>query len=488
MTMPQHGAQAQAGSQRLHWVGATTVRQHHAKTQPHHARAQGFGATGLVLNGGAQVVLELAGARRFRLAVMGQSRIQFRNGAATTPMSLEVLAIYLPARAPRFPSLPIPMKCSTCQWHNPGEATHCVMCRAPLARRGEPDFASDFAQPSPVVVATPVAVYLATDLSRTAATVIDGVQMLVSAALWLVVVWDVSFSIWLKLLGAVVLFFLPALLDAGPGSLGKRCLKIQVVTTHGEKPPLVISIWRHFIKYVLHIALPIVWKLVEPWLTGGRYLHDVCAGTTVIERLPASARATRAAPELFHEALIMQAHGVQAGAAPQAPVRADVKNARQQVTRASRAFDVFKNLLAWCIACALLWLFVPAVWSLYKESQDPTMSAVSDAKAATKKLTHLLSQRFEQGKSLELDWSDPALAALEAEMGAVFTSITTEPSGPVTLQIKRGPVAGKHIVLSPEYNFSKKSIKKWTCGSPDIERALLPTGCKATLSTAPTTP
>ncbi|CAN7386639.1 RDD family protein [Acidovorax sp. LjRoot129] len=380
------------------------------------------------------------------------------------------------------------MKCSTCQWHNPGEATQCVMCRAPLASGGEPDFTSAFAQqPAPAAAATPAAVYLATDLSRTLATVIDGVQMLVSAAVWLVVVWDMSWSIWLKLLGAVVLFFLPALLDAGPGSLGKRCLKIQVVTTHGEKPSLITSMWRHFIKYVLHIALPIVWKLIEPWLTGGRHLHDVWGGTTVIERLPASARAARAAPELFHEALIAQAQGVQAGAAPQAPVRADVKNARQQVTRASRAFDVFKNLLAWCIAGALLWLFVPAVWSLYKESQDPTMSAVSDAKAATKKLTHLLSQRFEQGQSLELDWSDPALAALEAEMGAVFTSITTEPRGPVTLQIKSGPVAGKHIVLAPEYNFSKKSIKKWTCGSPDIERALLPTGCKAKLSTAPTT-
>jgi len=73
-------------------------------------------------------------------------------------------------------------------------------------------------------------------------------------------------------------------------------------------------------------------------------------------------------------------------------------------------------------------------------------------------------------------------------MGAVFTSINTQPRGPVTLQIKSGPVAGKHIVLAPEYNFSKKAIKKWTCGSPDIERAQLPTGCKATLSTAPATP
>lgn len=354
------------------------------------------------------------------------------------------------------------MKCSTCQWHNPGEATHCVMCRAPLVSSGEPDFTSTF-----TLQATPVAVYLATDLSRTVATVIDGVQMLVSAAVWLVVVWDVSWSIWLKLLGAVVLFILPALLDAGPGSLGKRCLKIQVVTTRGEKPSLIASIWRHFIKYVLHIGLPIAWKLIEPWLNGGRHLHDAWAGTTVIERLPASARAARAAP--------------------QAPVRADVRNARQQVTRASRAFDVFKSLLAWCIAGALLWLFVPAVWSLYQESQDPTMSAVSDAKAATKKLTHLLSQRFEQGQSLELDWSDPALAALDAEMGAVFISINTQPRGPVTLQIKSGPVAGKHIVLAPEYNFSKKSIKKWTCGSPDIERAQLPTGCKATLGTAPAT-
>ena len=378
------------------------------------------------------------------------------------------------------------MKCPTCQWHNPGEATHCVMCRAPLVSGGGPDFTTDFArQPAPAAEATPVTVYLATDLSRTAATVIDVAQMLVSAVVWLVLVWDMSWSIWLKLLGAALLFLLPAVLDAGPGSLGKRCMKIQVVTARGEKPSLAISIWRHFVKYVLHIVLPIVWKLIEPWLTGGRHLHDAWAGTTVIERLPASAPAARTTPELFHEALIAQAQGVHAGTAPQAPRRADVKNASQQVTRASRAFDTFKSLLAWCIAGALLWLFVPAVWSLYKESQDPTMSAVSDAKAATKKLTHLLSQRFERGQSLELDWSDPALAALEADLGAVFTSITTEPRGLVTLQIRSGPVAGKHIVLAPEYHFSKKSIKKWTCGSPDIEQAQLPTGCKAPLSKAP---
>ncbi|WP_156370924.1 MULTISPECIES: hypothetical protein [unclassified Acidovorax] len=81
------------------------------------------------------------------------------------------------------------MKCPTCQWHNPGEATHCVMCRTPLAGGGEPDFTSAFAhQPAPAAAATPVAVLLATDLSRTFATVIDGLQMLVSAAVWLVVV------------------------------------------------------------------------------------------------------------------------------------------------------------------------------------------------------------------------------------------------------------------------------------------------------------
>ena len=379
------------------------------------------------------------------------------------------------------------MKCSQCQWHNPVGATHCVMCRAPLVGSAHndaptaPGFTPTF-EPTAAPAPSP-SIYLATDLSRTLATLIDFAQMLIGAVGWLVLVWDTSLSIWLKLLGALLLLLAPALLDVGPGSLGKRLLKIQVLTTQGKKLSVGMSLLRHLVKYVIHLLLPVVWKLIEARVTGGRHLHDALASTVVIERLPVDPGASHNGAELFHEQLIAQMQTGQATARPPAITHKDLAQVQQKVTTASRVFDGLRNGFAVLLGAVLLWFFAQAIWSLYQESQNPTMSAVSDAKDASKKLTKLLTQRFEQGQSMELDWGDPALAALEAEMGAVFTSVSTEPRGPVVLQIKNGPVAGKHIVLVPEFNLTKKKIKKWQCGSPDIDPTLLPTGCKATLPT-----
>ncbi len=368
------------------------------------------------------------------------------------------------------------MKCSQCFWHNPDGALQCVMCRTALLA-GET--ASTFQAVTPAA-APAVPIFLATDLSRTMATLIDGLQMLVSAGLWLVVMWDISISFWLKATGALALLYAPAILDAAGGSIGKRCFKIQIVTTQGARPSLILSLWRHSVKYVLHLLLPVVWKLIEGRLTGGRYFHDALASTVVIERFPSGNAGSNAPPELFHEALIQQMKG----AGESRPVqlnRADLERASQQTTKASQVFDALKNVLAYGIGIAMVLLFAQAGWSLYKESRNPMTAAISDAKDAGKQLTTVLTQRFERGEDLELNWSDPSLTALEAEMGLVFSSVTIEPSGLVALQIKVGEAAGKHIVLAPEFSFSKKSIKKWKCGSPDVEDALLPTGCKTAI-------
>ncbi|MBU1352226.1 MAG: RDD family protein [Gammaproteobacteria bacterium] len=342
--------------------------------------------------------------------------------------------------------------------------------------------APSFAAVNPPVNSPSAPIYLATDFSRAAATSIDVLQMLISSVLWVAFMWDVSLSIWLKLLGVLVLLWLPAVLDAGSGSLGRRCLKIQVVTAKGQRLGIVISLWRHFVKYVLNIALPVVWKLIEPRLTGGRYLHDVLASTVVIERDASHSVAAPSTHEMFHEALIAQARNDQgAEQKPHGISRDELRKARHQSTPASRTFDAFKTLLALVLAGSLLWLFAQAGRSLYEESQNPAMVAISDAKRASKPLTKMLEQSYEQRQTLELEWANPAMAALEAEMGKTFNSISAEPRGPVMLQIRTGPMAGKHLILVPEFNLTKKAIKKWKCGSPDIERELLPTGCKAQL-------
>ena len=335
-------------------------------------------------------------------------------------------------------------------------------------------------QPATQAAAPAVPVFLATDLSRTMATLIDTLQMLVSAGLWLIVMWDVSIFVGLKIAGALVLMYAPGVLDASGGSLGKRCLKIRTVTTQGARPSLMLSLWRHSVKYLLHLLLPVVWKLIEGRLTGGRHLHDVLASTVVIEGLPSGNTGSNVSPEFFHEALIQQMKGA-GESRPLRLNRADLERASQKTTKASQVFDGLRNVLAYGIAIAIVVLFAQAGWSLYEESQVPMTAAISDAKDASKKLTKLLTERFERGEDLELNWTEPALTSLEGEMGLVFRSVTIEPTGLVALQIKGGEAAGKHIVLAPEFSFSKKSIKKWKCGSPDVAPALLPTGCKTAM-------
>ena len=362
------------------------------------------------------------------------------------------------------------------------------MCRCTLSPQPVNNTSADnptvggagFFTPPPAQPQTRTAIFLATDLSRTLATLIDALLMLVTTIVWLVWVWDVQVSVWFKTLGALALFYAPAILDAGAGSLGKRFLKIQIVTTQGAKPSLALSLWRHSVKYVLHLLLPIVWKLVEDRVTGGRYLHDAVASTVVIERLPQNNAGDGNHAGLSHEILMAQARaGAQHARNPQHVASGqDIANAQEKMTTASRVFSVLKNTVVLGICAMVIALFAQAGWSLYQESQDPVMSAISDAKDSTKPLTKLLTERYTQGQSLELDWRDPALATLAAEMGNVFHAITMDPSGLVVLQIKAGPVQGRHIVLVPEMNFSQKKIKKWQCGSPDIEPALLPTGCK----------
>lgn len=342
----------------------------------------------------------------------------------------------------------------------------------------------------------PPAIHLANDLSRTLATLIDVLQMTLGIWFWWglvdaaqrwadisirsVVMWDTSLSVWLKVLGVILMLCGPAILDAYGGSLGKRMLKIQVLTRNGRTPSLGMSMVRHLFKYVIHMLLPLLWKLIEFRVTGGRHLHDVVASTVVIERPPEGDH-TSAKGDLLHEQLLAQMNSHRMGRAQHTIDHKDLAAAQEKTTLASRVFDSFRNGLALLIGAGLLWVFGEAIWSLYQESQHPITSAVTQAKDASQPLTQLLTQRFEQGQSMELDWNNPELKELETQMGTVFNSVYTQARGPVVLQIRKGSIAGKHIVWVPEFNITQKRIKKWQCGSPDIESNLLPTGCKAQL-------
>ena len=281
------------------------------------------------------------------------------------------------------------------------------------------------------------------------------------------------------MVGVIVLLYLPAILDMGPGSLGKQALKIQTVTKSGTKPSLLRSVWRHTIKHVLHLLMPVLWKLIEGLITGGRHLHDIWAGTVVIERIPANRMPTNTTGQLSHEILIQQLQPGQVSVSGPTPItRKDIAHAREKNTEHTKAKAVGQKFILFGLGLLFAVALVQVLWEEYQESHNPSMSAVVAAHKATEPLTDLLSQRYVKDKGLAIDWTAPGFADIKPEMDAVFSDITMDADGLITLELKAAPLTGKHIVVAPQFRFLATSIKKWNCGSPDIAADALPKSCR----------
>lgn len=307
----------------------------------------------------------------------------------------------------------------------------------------------------PVYEAEPT-VFLATLASRFMASAIDLLLMLLSVGLWVLLAyaWPLQpTAIWLT---ALLLFYHPALLDCVGGSIGKRLMGITVVTLQGQRPNILVSLWRHSMKYWLHFLLPIVWKLIEGLFFGERYGHEVVSRTVVIQKT--------------------QAHLDQQ----------TVAQARLETTAASGLFDAVKGVLTWAFIALVVAGFSWVGWGLYLESKDPAMSAVTDKRDQIKPLLKYIAQHKEAQHNYALTAEQLAAQAKALAVDTYFAEIRLdEGSGIVATRIKGGPMDGKSLLFKPVTNKAKNKVKKWRCGSPDIPSEQLPSGCKD--STDPTT-
>jgi uncharacterized RDD family membrane protein YckC len=330
-------------------------------------------------------------------------------------------------------------------------------------------------------------VLLASSLQRTTATLIDATLMLASTGFWLAAAWPPASEPsvpWLAWAGdgatavamavALLLFCAPAALEATGGTPGKRVVGIRVISGSGTAPGIALSLLRHLLKYVVNLLLPGAWKFIEGWLMD-RPLHETLTDTFVIVRPSASASEEAKRTGLFHEQLIERARSREAACAGNAVDRSALLAARLATSPASRAFERIKIVAVWGLGAALAALLIHTGWTLYQESKDPGMRDISTHKEALAPLLNLLVQHHKVSRNYEADFQTLDTSALANR----FSRIDVDPrSGLVTATMGDGPYRDSRMVLKPLLSLSQGKVEGWSCGSPDIPRAQLPSGCR----------
>lgn len=387
------------------------------------------------------------------------------------------------------------MPCPACGWNNPPDAHHCFRCRTELAAAspaangiGAPGGWPPVGAPSaPDASDAPASeVRLASSLQRTTATLIDAALMLASVGVWLAAAWpppgepSVPWLAWagngggvVVLAVAVLLLLLPAVLEAAGGTLGKRVVGIRVVTGSGAPPGIPLSLARHLFKYVVNLVLPGAWKFIDGWLMD-RPLHETVTDTFVIAHPPRSAGGASTRSGLFHEQLIEQARQKPGASAAPAIDRQALLAAETAQGTASRLYERIKTVGVWVLGASLGILLVSAGWSLYQESKDPGMSEISAHKDALAPLLKRLVRHYEVSQNFEADFQQLDTSVLASR----FSRIDVDPhSGLVIATLADGMYRDKRMVLNPLLSATKRKVKGWSCGSPDIPREQLPSGC-----------
>jgi uncharacterized RDD family membrane protein YckC len=370
------------------------------------------------------------------------------------------------------------MQCPRCNWQNHASYTQCFSCQAPLpvagaqagaapAPFGFPTAKAATPAPAPRPAPAPshqaelVEVFPGT-LARLGATLIDGLVMLL-LPMAMVLAWvfaraafdaapNAAYPGALAL--AVLGLFSPALMDAmGPGSPGKRLLGMRVATATGERPGVVRSMLRHFLKYTLTLgltlAIPFLLHRVLTALFGERGLHSSMTGTFVV------------ASSASHTA-IQKAVALERG--PGWFLKAMV------VLGALSAFS-----FAVMVAVAL--------WNQGDEPANPHREQVRELDKAARPVLQLVENHYRSSGGFPANAA--AIGITQAgQLPAGFKALTIEPTnGVVRLTIAEGagePLSGKHLVYMPTMKKRKgqSDLGKWQCGSDDIARENLSFGCR----------
>jgi uncharacterized RDD family membrane protein YckC len=371
------------------------------------------------------------------------------------------------------------MRCPACGWNNPDSYKSCFSCSKPLFHGGEAGAAPGTTQPTPLPSAPPPrpgshnALPQATTQNqpqatltgmevpfgtRFAAFIIDTILLLVIAVPGLLVlmsgVFEPAYGVPLALAGAGIVLFaflLPALMDSfTKGSIGKRLTKLKVVNSAGGRPNLFASAIRTGVKYTAHFLLPLIFFVIEKVLFGGRSLHELITSTYVV---PSTANVS------------------------------DVQHLYASDTR-GRAASSFVTVLAGLVAVVAVLFAALVAYKLMTEPPqvvDPQLDlAIKDMSRITKPVENFY---YAQGR-----FPESAQAAGIENLPLAFSAMTINPnSGLVTLRLSQAvpQYADRTILLYPEFKKRKGSgtVRKWLCGSPDIDKTELPYRCKKTIPT-----
>ncbi len=385
------------------------------------------------------------------------------------------------------------MKCPACDWPNRDGSVTCFNCRASLgaadgaptraAVKSErtpsqpvPQAASSSGKPllrtaavsgrgsvsaadasrnvSPSGMPPRPGGVLAPQLQRAAALLIDLAAVLLVAVPLLILMYmqRSSLSLWLgpdailyALLIVVLLASVPALMDSvSAGSLGKRMLGLRVIDARGGRPGLLRSAARHIIKLSMHGLLPVLWIWAERILLGGTMLHDWLCSTRVVHARSSAAQIAALLPQTF------------------AP------------TMAGR---VLRGAGAGALILLALLIFLGAL-SVTLSEPNPQR----DAMRPMVKRAQLIAEASEN--HFYRDGRFPAnLASLGIDLGDDFNGAELNPSsGALRLRVNSSldELKGGSLILYPEFRQgSVGKIRKWRCGSVDIDRNHMPLGCLA---------
>lgn len=366
------------------------------------------------------------------------------------------------------------MRCPRCNWQNPASYTHCFSCQAPLAAAGAQGAATTTAAPAPnpfqpARAPTPAAApvqqpqqaqlveVFPSTLARLSATLIDGATMLVLPVA-MVLAWvfarptfeSAPNALYPAALSLAVLGLLaPALMDAlGRGSAGKRLLHMRVATRTGERPGLVRSVLRHFLKYTLTLgltlAVPFLLHRLLTALFGERGLHSSMTGTFVVSDSASHTAIQKAVALVRGPGWVLKALVMLGGVA---------------------AFS-FAAMVA------------VVLWNQGDEPANPQREVVRQLDGTARPMLKLVDNHYRSTGAFPKDAAAIGLGRAD-QLPPGFKALAIEPAnGVVRLTISpegaggSAALDGKHLVYMPTLRTRKgqTDIHKWQCGSDDIAR------------------
>lgn len=204
------------------------------------------------------------------------------------------------------------VQCKKCFKHNPKTIKNCSFCTQALEGNAAGNTNLKLAPPSFGTAPIDNTPSPAQNLKTNNAPI---VSRLVAASIDLIISIALFILIWFGLisdskLGQLVLafifcFYLPALMDAFNGSIGKQLFGFGVLRTDGRKPGIIKMIIRQTIKFLPDFFIPIALRIILFIALKENHIHDWLCKTKVV-----SDYKNKIIPEqenmLYHEKLLQQ--------------------------------------------------------------------------------------------------------------------------------------------------------------------------------------